>query len=557
MEDYESLLFNPNYEAPDTTIQFFKVPWGKDYKNIVDFASYEDQTNKMQALAEKTINKFNIVMQNGTFNIEGDYNEFQYYNYIRFKNNNYSAKWYYAFIDRIEYVGKDVTRIYTTLDIWQTYQFNIQYYNSFIERGHIPKANDTVGANTLPEPIGSNQIYSSESALFNDLDWNLQWCVVSKSKQSIVRGVKSYNYGGNGSQNTLSGVYCFYIDTATDLKNLLEKYQSENLTVDFLEALSDQSILTGKTIEQMLALIYGMQAGSYQDHRNDLIAISAIPKWAKSSSGAVESAGSQIIAEESSVSFSKTQLANGYTPRNKKLLTSLYNVIVLYNRNGFRQILKPELINGTSVNIVMSTCSQPEGVIKMHVSNYDDIINADFGLPYNAQTNFAYNGTAGNEWRNIAGGISGTISAVAGVGASLAGKNALGVISNASGVVNNAVSLADSLAPHGVLTGASNGRLDTLMSNVIPRLAKVCPNIDECREIDDFLDVYGYAVSRHANINSFKNTRSNWNYLKTSDANLKLSGGAEYEQLIKDIFNSGVTVWHDIASFGDYSKNNN
>ena len=52
------------------------------------------------------------------------------------------------------------------------------------------------------------------------------------------------------------------------------------------------------------------------------------------------------------------------------------------------------------------------------------------------------------------------------------------------------------------------------------------------------------------------NNRPKWNYVKTAGINLLGDIPQEDLQMIKDIYDNGVTLWHDTAHFLDYSQNN-
>jgi hypothetical protein len=74
------------------------------------------------------------------------------------------------------------------------------------------------------------------------------------------------------------------------------------------------------------------------------------------------------------------------------------------------------------------------------------------------------------------------------------------------------------------------------------------------RTIDDFFSMFGYKVSRVKlpNITG----RRNWNYVKTIGCYIDASIPQEDLQEIKDMFDKGVTFWHNPATFADYSQNN-
>lgn len=51
-----------------------------------------------------------------------------------FQNENYSNKWFYAFIDGMKYINDSMTIISISTDVWQTWQFDLTFLESFIER---------------------------------------------------------------------------------------------------------------------------------------------------------------------------------------------------------------------------------------------------------------------------------------------------------------------------------------------------------------------------------------------------------------------------------------
>ena len=72
--------------------------------------------------------------------------------------------------------------------------------------------------------------------------------------------------------------------------------------------------------------------------------------------------------------------------------------------------------------------------------------------------------------------------------------------------------------------------------------------------IDDFFSMYGYQVNslKLPNITG----RTNWNYVKTLECNIVGSLPESGVEELKEIFNNGVTIWHNPATFLDYSQSN-
>lgn len=59
-----------------------------------------------------------------------------------YQNKNYSSKWFYAFISNMRYVNDNTTFIQLQTDLWQTWQFDLTFKRSFVEREMINVSED-------------------------------------------------------------------------------------------------------------------------------------------------------------------------------------------------------------------------------------------------------------------------------------------------------------------------------------------------------------------------------------------------------------------------------
>lgn len=111
-----------------------------------------------------------------------------------------------------------------------------------------------------------------------------------------------------------------------------------------------------------------------------------------------------------------------------------------------------------------------------------------------------------------------------------------------------------SLLPDNVSLSSSNSTLlgyNMFDKNIFTRYSI---KREFAERIDQFFDMYGYTVNELKNINI--NSRPNWNYIKTQGANI-LGDIPQYDlQTIKEMFDNGITFWHNPATFLDYSQNN-
>ena len=130
------------------------VPFNSDGENLLTFNSLTEQTNYFQSLAKFPVtNDFSYMRKEVNTPIRIDIEADKLYdcNYIMFRNDNYSNKWFYAFINHVEYVADGTSFIYFTDDLYQSWQFDFVFKKCFVEREHV--TNDEKYANTVPENL--------------------------------------------------------------------------------------------------------------------------------------------------------------------------------------------------------------------------------------------------------------------------------------------------------------------------------------------------------------------------------------------------------------------
>ena len=178
------------------------------------------------------------------------------------------------------------------------------------------------------------------------------------------------------------------------------------------------------------------------------------------------------------------------------------------------------------------------------------------------QQNQAYT----NTMYDVAGGGIGLVSSIF---SSAANQDFGGLGDVASGALNlyktaanydyyiqmvNAQKEKQAMLPDNVSLGGSNATLlgyDLMDNNIFTRY-----NIKYqfAKRIDDYFSMFGYQTNelKVPNINN----RPNWNYVKTQGINLIGNIPNEDLEIIKTLFNSGITLWHNPSTFLDYSQNN-
>lgn len=88
------------------------------------------------------------------------------YNYMMFQNTSYSSKWFYAFVDSVEYINESVSEITYTLDRIQTFYFDFKFEPSYVEREH--SSHDSIKENLVEEALqfGDLIVNKKEEHLF-------------------------------------------------------------------------------------------------------------------------------------------------------------------------------------------------------------------------------------------------------------------------------------------------------------------------------------------------------------------------------------------------------
>lgn len=537
---------------PTTKLDLFTVPWGKpdECHAVVDFENAAAQVAAFNNLASNgvSVSKFNYIKKDQAFRVEGNFANFEAFNYCRYQNADFvnrqgNKKWYYAFIDKVDYIAQDVAMIYITTDYWQTYQFNITYYKSLIARAHVKKSDDVVGRWLQPEPVGASADFEKEIDIFDGgEDWFPMWEMLSVSRPPST-GEVDWVYGGYGSESSMTGQYAGFVSDNTTIQKLIDAYAGD------------------------------------VDRRQDIIGFRCVPFWVfswlknKGYTTDVSVSGynvpycsaNLVVAQETMADLAGSTLACGYTPRNKKMLTSMCRVYIVYNYNGFNQPLRPEFINGSSLKMRAEMRPIGSNGFKLKLLNYSKPASSVFDVPYSFEMQIGYNENGGVQGSlNRVGSVLNAASAVAGgavsLGANIASGNVGGAITSGVSAVgsifNSARDLTSAFSSKVATKGNQSDTNSISSENCKFRLVDCSPLYHECGPIDDFLDLYGYAINEWGAISSWKNTRSKWNYLQTVDCNIKVNAPAPEAAAIRAMFNGGVTVWHSISDFGNYSLNN-
>lgn len=127
---------------PDTNLYLLKCPLELSNKHQLTFTNKNQQFEYFSNLENLEIERISYQRKDSVIRYPAHIDSLLEYNYCMYQNNNYSNKWFYAFIVNMEYVNDSMTNIYIKTDVFQTWQFDLIYKQSFIEREMINVSED-------------------------------------------------------------------------------------------------------------------------------------------------------------------------------------------------------------------------------------------------------------------------------------------------------------------------------------------------------------------------------------------------------------------------------
>ncbi len=498
-------------------------------------------------------------------------------NYMMFKNTSFENKWFYAFITDWEYVNNNTTLISFMIDDIQTWFFDCQLGDCLVEREHV--TNDAIGLNRVPEPIGSDRTIMTERWECSNMD---SYDVIIQASTKNRSGEFEDTYYQQGQFNGLAiwRAECNDESHARIIANALDSMVGDGSYSE--DATNQQQVVS----LIMFPSVYG---------RN------------------VEVGGKTVPYSTNEGFATPRTTVDGYTPRNKKLLTAPFKQLLLTNGIGANETLDYDDfvgVNGfkqTPAFFIVGSANG-QGQMMCVPYNYKGVeYNFDFKITINEFPQCGYTLDSYRAWLAGGGDIKQQVTALKAVGNGIFGiaGMAQGVnseygkqwLSNydyrykeysspvAQNYADKNTRWSDATAESGVLSGVggllsgilgaytdyktteydahaqANIPVGMTAGNAMIGLRKLnfrCYDVDinqqDARIIDEFFDKYGYAINKLKVPNI--SARRHWNYVKTKECEIFGNIPASIKASIISIFNSGITFWRNGDEIGNYSLDN-
>ena len=502
-------------------------------------------------------------------------------NYMMFRNTSYGTKWFYAFITQIEYISNTTSRIYYTIDPMQTYLFDVNVGECWVEREHA--MTDAIGDNLIPESFELGEyVFDADyfPQIFEKSHYTIcilaTWKAVYEDNKWVIKD--SYTGGVGGVD---SGIY-------TGLTKNTFDYDPDN----------PQSAPHSAN-----AVI---EAATKANKADGIVSITMYPKFFMNWSITGDLADGLVPYKMNGVpAFTGT--FDGYKPKNNKLYTSPFCGVYVDNLQGnaanyayeYFTDRKPLFYIVGAANGNLECASIPINYKGLPSNFQESLIMGGFPqCAWNVDTFKAW--IAQNKYAIAAGVANTAISTAARVGAAVATGGLSEIAAAPAAAGTNVVSFPNAYQPPtgggsgGGITGAAINGSSNILNDTINLVAQVKtastqPNHSRGQQsssvycalgqqgfhympyriqgqfakiIDDFFSMYGYKTNRLKVPN--RNGRKAWNYVKTCGCNLTGSAPADVTASLVQIYDKGITFWRCIdlsagnpfTRVGNYSLDN-
>ena len=539
--------------APNSEIYLLKTPIELDNNNQLNFASAAAQQTYFQGLPKLNITEATFQRKDGTLRWPGNMESVLGYNYCMYRNKNHGNKWFYAFVEDIAWLSENSCAIKLKTDVWQTYQFNLNWHPCFVEREHVN--DDTFGKHTIPEGLEYGEYIVKDYTKVNlnaDLDHCSILIQISDYPEPMASTMSHYTRIYNGIPQG-----CFLVGIPIKVANAYNFTSLDNFIRCFddygkANAIVSMFLVPNTMVGSVINLTFNVPRKSGTGD-----------PWQFEAFVLPYSTAVTTLVASTTVSLPTT--IDGYTPKNRKCLCSPYNYILASNNNGSNVAYAYELFSSTATFTTRGTLTQGCD-IKLTPTNYrfsDTSGNYDYSVTCGKFPMLSWNSDYYLNWVAVNGPITEVkagltalsfgVSLFAGmIGGDFSGANITGLASDVGNIMQQ-IREAE-MTPNSAKGNASGGDINFTLNETGFKLYRITVREEYIKMIDDYFQCYGYKVNTLKNPNI--SGRTNWNYVKTVGCNV--TGDIPQEDLreIRGLFDRGITIWHNPSTFLDYSQSN-
>lgn len=321
--------------TPSTDLILLKCPLEIDQQNQLTFTSYAQQEAYFRTLGPLEVTDFTYQRKDGTVRFPAVFEDIRNFNYCMYKNVAYGNKWFYCFIEKMEYVNDNVTQIKLKTDVWQTWQLSLTFKRSYVIREHVN--DDTFGLHTYPEGLEyGDYVVNARQNVGTASTMNDCYFVVAVT-ELIGSMYNKWSTSPRIYNGLPQGTYLLvmagdsYTEKYENLKNLVRSYDAAGKAAAIMTMYVVPSSICDITVP-------------YLDFTGSDIKYSF-------AAAKLQSATSVKTVMTSSIARNTT--IDGYTPKNNKCFCAPYNYLMISNNGGAQITYAWEDFSSSNANFTM------------------------------------------------------------------------------------------------------------------------------------------------------------------------------------------------------------
>lgn len=512
------------------------VRLNNDYQHTIWFDSYDDQKEYFTGKVVKTFPDYTYLRKNWSIKVDATMAQAQGWNYLFFSNYD-SAKFYYYFINDVQYVNDNTVELFIELDVMQTYLFDYDLLPCMVDREHV--YSDKPSEWLMDEALETGDLVVNEA---DDIDiQNL--CVMILSSTNPNNG---YTVWGNSSLPYFSGLGLYAVKSA-DFTKLRDAIQS-------LDDDGRESIVAMWMYPKDLVDI-GVGDGEWPDR--DVTPDGEEWEWGK---GVFAETVRGVKSVDVWVSPEYEDI-DGYEPINKKLFAHPFNFMYITNNAGGSAVYRYEFFNNypnANCNFKLYGALSPESSVIMYPYNYKGCKHFyDEGLTGASYPTCAWNQDVYKMWlaqnqNQLANSMNLTnISAAGGILSAMSSALTLNLGGVAGGISStvNAYGQAQTLLAQKKdmavqppqARGQHSSSINIHAMKQTYTIMRKSVSQEHAKRIDDYFTMYGYKCNQVKIPN--RNVRERFTFTKTVGCTISGNICTSDKRKIESIYNNGVTFW--------------
>lgn len=593
-------------------ILFENVPINASYEHTFDFKDAREQYNYWLRYQKHTLTNYTYIRREREYiNVGLSISQVDNVNYMCFRGEE-DGRLYYAFVTFKRYINKDLTELQFSIDVMQTYQFDYEWRASYIKQAHVDRwtADHKPIYSKTDEGLAYGTEYVVERAHVIRQSDKIKWFLVAMKDYSALVA-EGYNVDFTRAKPAPSAFSFFLVPCILEGTRILLTGQNDALyngiadINGLMSAMHNSAI--GDYVQSIVQLPYNPFIGTESESdgvititmRDDIEWGITVLQGSELTYIALRNIGTEqwqrvLARAEWDIGFADSLPTtaqwdeikkNPYTTKRdkrfeSKLLCSPYRYNVLTDWRSEPVIFKNEYMTADTIEINFAYALSHNAPFRYWIKDYkkdpygrytclsqpvapEMPIISDQYYTYmlqnrnTIQTNVT-NATISATYGAVSGALNGAVSGGVG-GAVMAGVNGI-----TSGVVNvgnlirseNAKQMDIGTRPSIVVNSTdSTFNINDKNTEISFYSMRICCENEEI--LSEIFNISGYKVHRVEIPNT--RTRTRFNFIQTSGANIIGSINQIDLLKIKQIYDNGITIWHyNESAFNpfDYSYEN-